>query len=160
MLRNPEFQSAWVRIAIWLFSILYIGLGAWSEYYDVHIPLFYGLFFGYLFFFLVTLLSVIYRPVLPVRPYITLLIDVSAVSLAIFLTHEAISPFYLLYIWIFVSYGTRYGKVFLMVASILSVVAYNLVLISLNEWAKHTFEAFFFLFLLVMLPLYQYSLLR
>jgi two-component system sensor histidine kinase RpfC len=30
----------------------------------------------------------------------------------------------------------------------------------LNEWAKHTFEAFFFLFLLVMLPLYQYSLLR
>jgi two-component system sensor histidine kinase RpfC len=160
MIQNPEFQSALVRIAIWFFSILYIGLGAWTEYYDVKIPLFYALFFGYLFFFLVTLLSVMHRPVMPVRPYITLLIDVSAVSLAIFLTREAISPFYLVYIWIFVSYGTRYGKVVLMVASILSVVAYNLVLISLNEWANHTFEAFFFLFLLVMLPLYQYSLLR
>jgi two-component system sensor histidine kinase RpfC len=159
-LRNPEFQSALVRIAIWIFSILYIGLGAWTEYYDVNMLLFYMLFLGYLLFFLVTLLSVMHHPVMPVRPYITLLVDVSAVSLAIFLTHEAISPFYLLYIWIFVSYGTRYGKTVLMVASILSVVAYNLVLISLNEWAGHTFEAFFFLFLLVMLPLYQYNLLR
>ncbi len=160
MLRNPEFQSALVRLGIWFFSILYIGLGAWTAYYDVNVPLYYLLFGGYFIFFVVTLISVYRRPVMPVRPYITLLIDISAVSLAIFLTSEAISPFYLLYIWIFVSYGTRYGKVVLMVASILSVAAYNVVLIALNEWGIHAFEAFFFLFLLVMLPLYQYSLLR
>jgi two-component system sensor histidine kinase RpfC len=160
MLRNQELQSALVRIAIWLFSILYVGLGAWTEYYDVNLPFFYTLFFGYLFYFLVILLSILCRPVLPVRPYITLLVDICAVSLAIFLTREAISPFYLLYIWIFVSYGTRYGKTELMFASIISVVAYNLVLIFLNQWASHTFEAFFFLLVLVVLPLYQYSLLR
>jgi two-component system sensor histidine kinase RpfC len=160
LLQNPEFQSALVRLAIWFFSILYIGLGAWTEYYEVNIPLYYMLFGGYLFFFVVTLISVYYRPAMPGRPYATLLIDISAVSLAIFLTREAISPFYLLYIWIFVSYGTRYGKAVLTVASIISVTAYNLVLISLNEWSQHTFEAFFFLLLLVLLPLYQYSLLR
>ncbi|MEJ2452564.1 MAG: ATP-binding protein [Candidatus Thiodiazotropha sp.] len=160
MLRNPEFQSALVRLGIWFFSILYIGLGAWTAYYDVNVPLYYLLFGGYFIFFVVTLISVYQMPVMPVRPYITLLIDISAVSLAIFLTSEAISPFYLLYIWIFVSYGTRYGKIVLMVASILSVAAYNVVLIALNEWGIHAFEAFFFLFLLVMLPLYQYSLLR
>ncbi len=160
MLRNPEFQSALVRLGIWFFSILYIGLGAWTAYYDVDVPLYYLLFGGYLIFFVVTLISVYRRPVMPLRPYVTLLIDISAVSLAIFLTREAISPFYLLYIWIFVSYGTRYGKIVLMVASILSVAAYNVVLFSLNEWTIHAFEAFFFLFLLVMLPLYQYSLLR
>ncbi len=160
MLRNPEFQSALVRLAIWCFSILYIGLGAWTDYYDVNVRLYYMLFGGYLLFFVVTLFSVYLRPVTRIRPYITLLVDISAVSLAIFLTSEAISPFYLLYIWIFVSYGTRYGKKVLMVASVLSVVAYNLVLVSLNEWGIHTFEAFFFLLLLVMLPLYQYSLLR
>jgi two-component system, sensor histidine kinase RpfC len=160
MLRNPEFQSALVRLGIWFLSILYIGLGAWTAYYDVNISLFYLLFGGYLLFFIVTLYSVYQQPVMQVRPYVTLLVDISAVSLAIFLTSEAISPFYLLYIWIFVSYGTRYGKIVLMAASVLSVVAYNLVLLSLHEWGVHTFEAAFFLLLLVMLPLYQYSLLR
>ena len=160
LLRNPEFQSALVRLGIWCFSIFYIGLGAWTDYYDVNVSLFYLLFGGYLLFFTVTLFSVYHRPVMPTRPYITLMVDISAVSLAIFLTREAISPFYLLYIWIFVSYGTRYGKKVLMAASVLSVMAYNLVLTALNEWGVHTFEALFFLLLLVMLPLYQYSLLR
>ncbi|MEJ2590748.1 MAG: ATP-binding protein [Candidatus Thiodiazotropha sp.] len=160
LLRNPEFQSALVRLGVWAFSITYIGLGAWTGYYDVNVLLFYLLFGGYLIFFLVTLFSVYHWPKLELRPYITLIADISATSLAIFLTHKAISPFFLLYIWIFVSYGTRYGKLLLMAASILSVTAYNLVLIALQEWQIHTFEAFFFLLLLVLLPLYQYSLLR
>lgn len=160
MLRNQEYQSALVRLGIWFFSVLYIGLGAWTDYYDVNVALYYLLFGGYLLFFVVTLLSISYIPVMPVRPYITLLADVSATSLAIFLTREAISPFFLLYIWIFVSYGTRYGKTLLMAASVFSLTAYNLVLLALNEWGRHTFEAFFFLLLLVLLPLYQYSLLR
>ncbi len=160
LLRNPEFQSALVRLGIWFFSIFYIGLGAWTDYYNVNVGLYYLLFGGYLIFFLVALYSVYQRPVVPIRPYITLLVDISATSLAIFLTNEAISPFFLLYIWIFVSYGTRYGKTLLMVASLLSVTAYNLVLLALHEWGIHTFEAAFFLLLLVMLPLYQYSLLR
>ncbi len=160
LLRNAEFQSGLVRLAIWFFSIAYIGLGAWTAYYDVNVDLYALLFTGYLLFFVMVLISVYRRPVMPIRPYLTLLVDISATSLAIFLTSQAISPFYLLYIWIFVSYGTRYGKILLMVASMLSVAAYNLVLVALDEWGGHTFEAFFFLLLLVLLPLYQYSLLR
>jgi two-component system sensor histidine kinase RpfC len=160
ILRNPEYQSALVRMGIWFFAAFYIGLGGWTGYYDVNQPLFYVLFSAYLLFFMVALISIYHWPVIPVRPYITIVFDISATSLAIYLTLEAISPFYLLYIWIFVSYGTRYGKRLLMTGSILSLVAYNLVLISLDEWATHTFEAFFFLLLLVMLPIYQYSLLR
>ncbi|MCU7851740.1 MAG: response regulator [Candidatus Thiodiazotropha sp. (ex Monitilora ramsayi)] len=160
LLRNPEFQSALVRLGIWLFSIVYIGLGAWTEYYDVNVVLFYLLFGGYFIFFVLTLISVYQHPVMVLRPYVTLFADVSATSLAIFLTQEAVSPFFLLYIWIFVSYGTRYGKSLLMAASILSLIAFNLVLIALQEWHTHTFEALFFMLLLVLLPIYQYSLLR
>ncbi|MCU7914433.1 MAG: hypothetical protein KZQ65_00685 [Candidatus Thiodiazotropha sp. (ex Gloverina cf. vestifex)] len=160
LLRNQEFQSALVRLGIWLFSIVYIGLGAWTEYYDVNVILFYLLFGGYFIFFVLTLISVYQHPVLGLRPYVTLFADVSATSLAIFLTQEAVSPFFLLYIWIFVSYGTRYGKPLLMAASVLSLIAFNLVLIALQEWHTHTFEALFFMLLLVLLPIYQYSLLR
>ena len=47
-----------------------------------------------------------------------------------------------------------------MVATLEAVVAYTLVLVALDQWRVHTFEAVFFLLLLVLLPLYQYSLLR
>ncbi|MEN8167662.1 MAG: ATP-binding protein [Pseudomonadota bacterium] len=160
LLRNPEYQSAWVRLAIWSFSVTYIGLASWTGYYAVDVFHYYLLFSGYFFFFVGLLISVYHKPELNSRRYITLVIDISATSVAIYLTKEAISPFYLIYIWIFVSYGTRYGKRLLMIASILSVLAYNIVLYALNEWQTHTFEAIFFLLLLVMLPMYQYSLLR
>lgn len=160
LLHNSEYQSAWVRLAIWSFSVGYIGLGAWTDYYVVDVGQYY-LFFGFfILLFLGLLISIYYVPEMPARRYVTVVSDIVAVSLAIFLTNEAISPFYLLYIWIFVSYGTRYGKRLLKVASILSVFAYNVVLIVLDEWQQHTFEAFFFLLLLVVLPMYQYSLLR
>ncbi len=160
LLHNPEFQSGLVRLAIWFFSVVYIGLAAWTSYYSVNLFHFYLLFGGYFVVFGGLLISVYYTPDLKIRRYISLITDISATSLAIFLTKEAISPFYLLYIWIFVSYGTRYGKTLLMVGSVLSVVAYNIVLFALHEWERHGFEAFFFLLLLVVLPMYQYSLLR
>ncbi len=160
LLRNPEFQSAVVRLGIWLFGVLYIGLGALTDYYQVDLYLYLGLFSLYLVFNLALLRSVIRHPRRPGRPYIALSLDVVAVSLAIFITRHAISPFYLFYIWIFISAGTRYGKGHLVVASVVAVVAYSLVLIELDEWRRHTFEAVFFLLLLVALPMYQYSLLR
>ena len=157
--RNPEFQSALVRLGLWLFGASYIGLGAWTGYYEVRTGYYVILFTVYLAVFLGILASVLVRPTWVARQYVGLAIDITAVSLAIFLTRTAISPFYLIYIWIFISYGTRYGRTHLIVASVVSVIAYNLVLISLDHWQKHTFEAVFFLLLLIALPLYQYSLL-
>jgi len=157
---NPEFQSALIRLAIWLFAATFIGLGGATQYYQVDSADYFWLFGAYLIIFLGLLVSVIRHPVWEARRYFGLVVDVSATSFAIFLTSEGISPFYLLYIWIFVSYGTRYGKRHLMVASLLSVLSYNFLLVLMGEWQQHTFEAAFFLFLLLVLPLYQYSLLR
>jgi two-component system sensor histidine kinase RpfC len=157
---NPELQSALVRLGFWLFGVSYVGLGALTGYYRVDFDYFFAFFTVYLLLFVAMLASVLTRPEWEARRYVGLALDITAVSLAIFLTREAISPFYLIYIWIFISYGTRYGRTYLVVASIVSVLAYNLVLVALNEWHKHTYEAVFFLLLLVALPLYQHSLLR
>jgi two-component system sensor histidine kinase RpfC len=147
-------------MGMWVFGVTYVGLGAITGYYRVDVDYYFTLFAVYLLLFSGMLVSVIYRPWMRGRCYVGLTLDITAVSLAIFLTSEAISPFYLIYIWIFISAGTRYGRTPLIYASMLSVVAYNLVLVQLGEWQKHTFEAVFFLLLLVLLPLYQYSLLR
>ncbi len=157
---NPEYQSAWVRLSLWIFAVGYIGLGALTDYYRVDTTYFFSFFGSFLILFLGLLISVYLRPDWPTRRFFALAVDVAGASFAIFLTKEAISPFYLLYIWLFISYGTRYGQLHLTVASIMSVLAYSAVLIALEQWQKHTFEAVFFLLLLVMLPLYQHSLIR
>ncbi|MGD2119378.1 MAG: response regulator [Chromatiales bacterium] len=157
---NPEFQSAVVRLLIWLFVFVYIGLGAATEYYQVRMEQYYTLFASFLVVFVALFISVLVRPVWVARQYFALLVDVSATSFSIFLTHNAISPIFLVYIWIFVSYGTRYGKAHLRAASLTSIAAYTIVVQVLDGWREYSFEAFFYLFLLAILPLYQYSLLK
>jgi len=160
LLRNPEFQSAGVRLGIWCFSFAYIGLAAATGHYVVD-PMGYQLLFGgFLIVFLGITASIFYRNDWPGRRYFSLVMDIMATSLCIYLTKEAISPFYLLYIWIFLSYGTRYGSVHLRIASVLSVLAYTSLLLILEQWAGYMFEAVFFLLLLVLLPLYQFMLLE
>ncbi len=157
---NAEFQSALVRLAVWTFGACYIGLAAITGYYRVDIPYFLTLLSLFTIIYAGVFVSVLIRPHWPIRRYVALSLDIVAISLAIFITREAISPFYLLYIWIFISAGTRYGTPHLLLASVEAVVAYSLVLHALNQWTRHPYEAVFFLLLLVLLPLYQYALLR
>ncbi len=157
---NQEFQAAVIRFSIWLFAASFIGLGGVSHYYEVVETHYYWLFGSYFVIFCALLVSIIYRAVWEARRYFSVLVDISATSFAIFLTGEVISPFFLLYIWIFISQGTRYGKRHLTAASFLSVVAYGLLLTLMDGWHEYTFEAFFFMLSLLLLPLYQHSLLQ
>ncbi len=131
-----------------------------TGYYKVDVPYFLTLFSIFTVIYAGIFVSVLIRPEWQARRYVALSLDIVAISLAIFITREAISPFYLLYIWIFISAGTRYGTRHLTLASVESVIAYSLVLSALDQWSRHTYEAVFFLLLLVLLPLYQFALLR
>ena len=157
---NAEFQSSLVRLAIWTFGTGYIVLAAVTNYYKVDVPYFITLFTIFATIYVGMFISVLIRPDWPPRRYVALSLDIVAISLAIFITREAISPFYLLYIWIFISAGTRYGTRHLILASVEAVIAYSIVLVALRQWQTYTYEAVFFLFFLLLLPLYQYALLR
>lgn len=157
---NPELQSALVRLATCVLGGIYIGMGAWTQYYKVDLEYFLSIFLLHFVVSLALLANVLKRPEWALRRYVALCLDVIVASLAISITQEAISPFYLLYILIFISAGTRFGRGHLIVAAVVAVIAYNIVLIELDEWRRHTFEAAFFLLLLILLPWYQASLLR
>ncbi len=157
---NPEFQSALVRIAIWSFAICYIGIGAATDAYEVNLDYYLTLFSGYLVLNLAILISVLIRGEWNARRYLSQIIDIVAVSLAIYLTGDPVSPFYLVYIWIFISAGTRYGRPHLAVAATSAVLSYSAVLMVLEVDAKHRLDVLFHLLVLVLLPLYQDSLLR
>jgi two-component system sensor histidine kinase RpfC len=160
LLSNSEYQQALVRLAIWFFCILFTGLASKMAYYPVDTGLYVILYGGYFLFFLMVLVSIAYRPNLPYRKGAMLPIDVSASSLAIVLTGDAISPFYMIYFWICLSYGIRYGKQLLLMAMLFNFFAYNGVLIYLHTWQGRGFDAFFLLLLLLVTPLSQYFLMR
>lgn len=161
LLSNQEFQSAIVRLAVWVFMVVYVGAAGYLGYYQVDWNQFVILFGLHLIWFLGILYSVVTSPEPSERRrYFSMIADLSGTTCSIYLGGEAISPFYLLYIWVFVSQGTRFGKKHLMAASVGSVVAYSFILTVLGGWQKNGFEAIFLLILLVVLPLYQYALLR
>jgi two-component system sensor histidine kinase RpfC len=135
-------------------------MAIWDGYYHIAIQYYVAFFAVYLVLFLVVLISVIKKPVLEGRRYFSLTLDITGSTLCIFMTESVVSPFYLLYIWIFISYGTRFGKKMLKTASIFSIVAYVAVATVMDQWDENIFEISFFLLLLVGLPFYQYSLLK
>lgn len=155
-----EFQSGLVRLAIWLFAATYVGLSSMIEFYLVDVNHYAILFSVYLLLFLAIFTSVLLRPVWPARRYVSLVVDVTATSFAIFLTGHPTSPFFILYFWIFLSYGTRYGKRHLAAASIASTIAYLITVQGMDGWQEYGFEVSFVWLSLILLPLYQFALLR
>jgi two-component system sensor histidine kinase RpfC len=147
-------------MGVWIFAVLYIGLGASTGRYDVAEEHYYFMFFAYLIAFMGFLVSILKRPVWEERRYLSTAVDISATTFCIYMTNVAVHPFFLLYIWIFISAGSRYGKKLLRAASAMSVVAYVTVVTLLEQWQQYYLEVFFYLLVLVVLPFYQYILLR
>jgi len=157
---NPEFQSAVIRIGLWVFGLCYIGFGAFAGIFVVRYAEFFTLFLAFLILTIGVLVSVLHRRTWEARRYFAHTADILAVSFAIYLVDDANSPFYLIYILIFISAGTRYGRTHLAVATICAVSAYNILLLVLDEWQTEPMNAFFRVLVLVLLPLYQDHLLR
>lgn len=157
---NAEFHSSLVRVGIWVFTVTYVGLSSMSVYHDVDTYQYLLLFGTYLLIFITIIVSVIIRSEWRARQYATLLVDITATSFGIYLTKDVMSPFFILYFWMFLSYGTRFGKHHLMLASLGSTIAYLITVVNIPGWEKSTFEISFVWLSLILLPFYQFSLLR
>jgi two-component system, sensor histidine kinase RpfC len=156
---NPEVQSFLVRLGVWVFGILYVLLAAVSGQHEVDLRSFLILVWLFAAVYLALFTSAFVRPEWALRRYLTILLDIVAISLGMYFT-RTVSPFNLLYIWIFISAGTRFGIRFLVAATVEAVIAYSVVMFVLDQWRAQPHDTLFFLLLLVLLPLYLYSLLR
>lgn len=158
---NPEIQSAAARLGMWLFGLLYLAGVNWGGSQSINELHFLVLTTGYFSLSLALAASILIQPVNRRRRYFSLALDITGVSLAIFLTSNAISPFYLLFIWIFISAGTRYeDPTYLKIAATTAVVSYVIVVSVLGQWEQYLPQALFYLVFLILLPLYQFSLVR
>jgi len=132
--QSQEFQPALVRLAV----------------FGIHLVWFLGL-----------LWHVVRRPAFSgPRSHGAIVADLSAITLVICLSGEPLGPLYLVYVLLFLLQGTRFGRTNLTIASVGNVCCYGVIATVMGAWDVRAMDTAFVLGALVVLPLYQYNLLR
>lgn len=158
--QSKDFYSAMIRFHLGLFIALYVWLGMSNGDFELSYYK-YNTFAS--FFFIITVLigiDVFRNPDCRIRRFITLFFDMTCNTYIITLTGWGSSEFILIYIWLYIAYGTRYGSIYLFTAVALVVIEYNVILIIDNRWTGNTLTSFAQMFVLITLPLYLHSMLR
>lgn len=154
-LKDSEFQQAVIRILFGISLTLYIGIGMSTHYYPAHF-LEYKIFAtGFFLYSTLTITSVIIFPNVWYRRYLTTAIDIFCLCYAMLLTGAGpFSAYFLIFPWIFISNGVRYGKTSLTYTTIISTISFSTVVLMTGSGYSHYIEASaYFLFLLI-LPFY------
>jgi two-component system sensor histidine kinase RpfC len=159
--KSPEFISAMIRYGFWVASSVFIGLAMWTRYYE---PLWhYFIPFSVIFFLYTTIgfISVLYKPRFWLRPYINIVFDMAAISIAMLFTEDGpFSPFFLFYAWYFVSYALRFGRGPLLAATLCGLIAFSIVLTLTDTWYSHVYDVIAYYVFLIIMPLYIDLMLR
>ncbi len=157
-LKNTELIQSIIRLCIGALTYLYISAGIDSGYFNAtHQTLNYFTIAFFCFSF-INILSIVWFPVSTPRRYIALAVDIGSATFSSFLTGGINSVYVLVYLWIYIGYGTRYGIRFLIVAVVFTLIGYNILLLTEDAWHLLTLEAIAFLLLIIALPAYLYSM--
>jgi two-component system sensor histidine kinase RpfC len=95
----------------------------------------------------------------PVRRYIGMLLDMSALTLVLLLGDETSAIFYPFYLWITLGMGFRYGRSYLRVSAVLSLVSFGAVIAVTDYWRSQPALAAGLWIALLLLPAYASTLL-
>lgn len=157
-LKNPELIQSFIRLCIGGLTYVYITTGIESEYFIASQN---TIFYFSLFFFglsIVNILSILWIPSSTPRRYAMLAFDIGVTTFASFLSGGLNSVYILVYLWIYIGYGSRYGINFLSVAVALTLLSYNVLLLTEDAWHLLSLEAIAFLLIITALPAYLYSM--
>ncbi len=157
-LKNVELIQSIIRLSIGLLTYLYISSGIESNYFNTSYDVLHDftiVFFAYSF---LNILSILWIPASTPRRYLALAFDIGSTTFSSYLTGGINSVYVLVYLWIYIGYGTRYGLRFLATAVAFTLIGYNLLLLTEDAWHLLTLEAIAFLLLIIALPMYLYSL--
>jgi len=158
--RTQEFYSFVVRLSLGLCIALYFWIGMINGDLEINSRVYYN--FAALYFTATLILGIdLFRnPQSKIRRYITLLFDFSCTSYAILLSGSGDSEFMLIYIWLYIAYGTRYGLPYLLSGVILVMFEYNFLLYLDQSWTNNPLGSSAQNFVLIVMPAYLYSMIK
>ena len=159
---DSEHEQAIIRIVIVFVVLVYLIFSAWkdgivsaTEKHALQIA-------TMVFVFSVGLLAriAIHPGMSPQRRLIGMVADISATCYVMQSGGDVYSPFYIILLWVTFGNGFRYGRKYLFVSTVLSVVGFSLVILVNDFWRANLSLSVGLLIGLFVLPLYVSSLLR
>lgn len=157
---DSEHEQAFVRIFISILISIYLvvqtymhgDIAAAQQGIQVMLVL--------LAFSVVMFIAIMISPgVSRVRRILGMLVDYGATTYLMFYYGEAMAPLYVLYLWITIGYGLRYGNKYLYIATVYSLVGFLFVLENNQYWINNHTVGYGLLVGLAVMPFYIASLL-
>ena len=155
---NQEFQSSIVRLILWFLGSVHISILSSTGHLPGDFDYFFWILVVYILLLTSLFISILIRPVWPGRLVVSMSIDIIAITVCLIPYENAINMFTLVYLWVVVSYGARYGKKYLLYSALGSALAYSGVVTSKGVFIQQPTEVIFFLIFLFALPVYQYMI--
>ena len=158
---GKEHHQALIRITIGIAGTLYISIGSVNQLdYEIYLR-FLLASLGFFVASVIILTLVFIKPEKSVyRRVFGNLVDVVSVSYAMHLTAEYGAALYPIYLWVTFGNGFRYGRTYLYLSTVLSVIGFTAVVLTTPYWPDNPFMMFGLFSGLILLPLYLSSLIK
>ena len=156
---DSEFQQALIRVAIGLVFLAYFsGVARLDDSLRGTAQLVSAVFTGIAV--LIATLSLASQKASPPRRMVAMSLDYATCSFLLTYTGEAGSPLLVVYLWVTLGNGFRYGVAYLYAATAMAIAGFLLVLAYSPYWNNHMSIGVAFLLSMIAVPLYSASLLK
>ncbi|HJX57165.1 MAG TPA: histidine kinase dimerization/phospho-acceptor domain-containing protein, partial [Thiobacillus sp.] len=157
---DTEFQQALIRVVIGLIFLAYFSsdVAALDDATRGTAQFVSIVFTGLAL--LIVALSLASLAASPPRRIVAMLMDYATCSFLLTYTGEAGSPLLVVYLWVTLGNGFRYGVTYLYAATAMAITGFLLVLVYSPYWSIHMSIGVAFLLSMIAVPLYTASLLK
>lgn len=161
IIRTREWGQAIVRVAICVILLVYLIGMAYPIKLADEIPFWIPYLFGYTVFSIAIVWQIRHANSSPgVRRFITNIGDIGTISLLMVTNGESGIPLFVLYLWVTLGNGFRFGVPPLIVSTVLSVIGFGFVIALSPTWQAHTPLIGGVMLAIIVLPLYTGHLIR
>lgn len=156
---DSEHEQAIVRVCIVIGALSYAWL---SIQHDNSLKLSWIIFTSYILIFSFgVLFFILVNPGKSrLRRVISLLADISIISIYLSYSGENGAPWWPVYLWVILGYGFRYGEKYLFLASVFATACFGAILLTNEYWQTHPALGIGLLISLLALPGYVSTLIR
>jgi two-component system, sensor histidine kinase RpfC len=152
---DTEHEQAIVRLVVGALVVLYLVPGALADHAEPTI----WIMGAYLGAAALIFLRILAAPgISPMRRVLAVVADVSTLTWCMAMLGERAAPLFLIYVWVTLANGFRFGAQYLVVALGLSVLGFSVVLWESDFWRAHVGLGVGLIFGLIALSLYVRSL--
>ena len=159
---DSEHEQAMLRLIIGLIGILYFFspfAGSDTGTGIAHLgPKLIGTLL--LAYSVAVLVAIVVSPGISVgRRIVSIVVDLGTLSLVLAISGKAATPLFVVYLWVTMGNGFRYGPKYLYVAAIVSIAGFSMAMLVNDYWRSNSILSMSLLIVLVVLPIYVAALL-